>query len=88
MERKFGALSSSVNPQELGLTVTSVVQAVVGLVGLFAVSQGLDVASATSQAEAILNLAMQGIAGAYTLYHIMQAVYGGVRKLIVFFAAR
>lgn len=88
MEKKYGAFSSSVNPQELSLTVTSVAQALIGLVGVFAVSKGLDVSTATTQAQAILDLAMQGIAGAYTLYHTLQAVYGAARKLIAYMTAK
>ena len=88
MNRRFGALSSSVDPQNLSLTVESAVKLLLGLVALYATSKGLDVASATTQVQAIIDVGTQAVAAAFTLYSAIMVGYGLVRKFIVFIVAR
>ncbi len=86
--RKFGALTSSTNPNELSLTISSFSQVVIGLAGWFAVSKGLDPAQATTNLQAIVDVAAQIVPLAYTLYHSLQTAWGVIRKAYVFFFAR
>ena len=88
MNRRFGALSSSVDPQNLSLTVESAVKFILGLVPLYATSQGLDVASATTQVQAIINVGTQAVAAAFSLYSAIMVGYGLVRKFIVLVTTR
>lgn len=87
-ERKFGALSSSVNPQELSLTVSSISKVLIGLVGWFAVSKGLDPAAAQTQLQAIVDIMAQAVPLCFTLFNSLQTVWGLVRKLITYFAQK
>jgi hypothetical protein len=86
--KTYGALSSSADPSQLSLTVTSFTQVLIGVAAIYATSKGLDVASATSQVQAIVDVAGQVFTLAFTLYHSMMTCYGLVRKGIVFFATK
>jgi hypothetical protein len=83
--RKFGALTSSVNPNELSLTISSISQVLIGIGAWFAVSKGLDPAAAQTNLQAIFDVAAQIIPMVYTLYHSMQTAWGLLRKAYVFF---
>lgn len=89
MQPKFrGIFASSTDPsgQTLSLTVESFSKVIIGLVGWFAVSKGLDPAGATTQAQAIIDLIAQAIPVGFTLYHTLLTVWGLLRKLFVSFA--
>lgn len=83
MNRKFkGIFASSTDDsgQTLSLTVESFSKVVIGLVGWFAVSKGLDPATASTQAQAIIDVAAQAIPVGFTLWHSLQTLWGLVRK--------
>ena len=81
MERKYGALSSSVNPQELSLTVTAVARVVIGVLVSFGV---ITVTGADSTLEQIPVIVSAG----YATWQGAEALWGAVRKIIVAVAAR
>lgn len=81
MENKFGALSSSVNPQELSLTVTSTVKFVLSLL----VTTGyVSVTGAENTTELVPALVGAG----YAAFVALEALYGLVRKVIVAITAK
>ena len=81
MERKFGALSSSVNPQELSLTVTAVARVIIGVLVSFGVMQ---VTGANTTLEQIPVIVSAG----YATWQGAEALWGAVRKIIVAATAR
>lgn len=86
--RRFGALSSSVDPTQLSLTVESTGKILAGLIGWAAVAKGLDPATAQTQFQLIIDMGAQGIPIAFTLWNSMLVVWGAARKLLVLFFAR
>ena len=85
--KKFGALSSSADPAKLSLTVESITKVILGAVAIFAVSKGMDITTATTQAQAILDLVMQSVTIGFTLYHSILTVYGLMRKGLIAISA-
>lgn len=83
--RRFGALSSSVDPNELSLTVVSIGKVLIGIAGFFAVSKGLDPAAAQTQVQAIIDLTAQSIPLSFALWHACNGLWGAVRKLLAYF---
>lgn len=81
MERKFGALSSSVNPQELSLTVTAVARVVIGVLVSFGVIQVTGADTTLEQIPVI-------VSAGYATWQGAEALWGAVRKIIVAVAAR
>lgn len=87
MSMRFkGIFASSVDPSQLSLTVESFSKVIIGLVGWYAVSKGMDPMTAQSQVQAIIDLVAQAIPLAFTLWHSLQAIWGLVRKLYSTFA--
>lgn len=80
-----GIFASSQDPAQLSLTISSVSQALIGLVGFFAAAKGLDPSAATSQVQALVDVGTQVVVAGYTAYHSMQTAYGLVRKLYAYF---
>lgn len=80
-----GFLASSQDPAQLSLTVESGTKVLIGIAALYATSKGLDAATATTQVQQILDVATQGVAAGFTLYHSMQTVWGLVRKGLAYF---
>lgn len=79
MHRRYGALSSSVNPEQLSLTVTSLGRLVVtALVTLGYVS--------TVQADTILTQIPLLLAALLAAWDTIQTIWGIIRKVIVAFA--
>jgi len=81
MERKYGALSSSVNPQELSKSVEAVIKIVGG---------GLVLLGALSQED--LNTLSNGLTTAvpaiYILWNFAELAFGLIRKVVAHFASR
>lgn len=85
-----GIFASSVDPtgQTLSLTIESASKVLIGLATWFAVAKGMDPAAATTQLQALIDLAAQAVPLMFTFYHIMQAAWGIVRKLYTLYATR
>lgn len=85
MPKYKGILASSQDPAQLSLTVESVSKVLIGLIGWFAVSKGMDVATAQTLLQQILDIVAQSIPMIYALYHAMHTAWGLVRKLLNYF---
>lgn len=80
-ERKYGALSSSVNPQELSLTVTSIAKVIIGMLVGFGVFT-------TTGADTTLTQIPVIVSAGYATWQAAEALWGAVRKVIVAVTAR
>ncbi len=80
-ERKYGAFSSSVNPQELSLTVTSVAKVIIGVLVGFGVFT-------TTGADTTLEQIPVLVSAGYATWQAVEALWGAVRKIIVAVTAR
>jgi hypothetical protein len=85
MQQFKGLFASSIDPTQLSLTIESASKVLIGLIGWFAVSKGLDVATAQTQLQAIVDLIAQAIPVAFTLWNSLLTIWGLVRKLFVYF---
>lgn len=85
--RRFGALSSSVDPTQLSLTISSVGKVLAGFLAFLAAAKGLDPAVAQNESQLIIDMIAQGIPLAYSLWNSCNAIWGAARKLLVYFTA-
>lgn len=79
--RRFGALSSSVDPQKLSKTVEGILKLAAGLLVAFGV---LDAVDASQLIENILKLVSLG----FSAYGLAEAIFGILRKVVVKVASR
>lgn len=77
---KFG---SSLDPSQVSLTVSSLTQFVIFLVGYFAVSKGFDVTTAKTQVQAISDVIVSMVPACFAVYHGFMTIYGLARKMFV-----
>lgn len=82
MERKFGAFSSSANPQELSLTVTSIVKILGLLIGSVASAKGVDVMISNEQLDQVAQAVIVIITAGATILQFGELVFGIVRKAL------
>jgi hypothetical protein len=82
---------SSVDPEQVSLTISSFSKAVIGILTTYAVLKGIDPIIMTNNVrtvtEAAQNIVAQYIAilpALYAAYHSAQAIYGVLRKLAVY----
>ena len=80
-ERRYGNFSSSVNPQELSLTLTAGARVVIGLLASFGVIE-------TTDGDTLIEQGVIMATAAYTAWYSAQAAWGIVRKVIVAATAR
>lgn len=83
-----GILASSTDPSELSLTIQGLSKFALGLAAWFAVSKGLDPASAQTQVQAIIDLVAQAIPLVFSLWNLSEGLWGLVRKLFVSFGTK
>lgn len=79
MHKKFGALSSSVDPNQLSLTVTATIRSVLSILVAFGYVNTVQMDTTLLQVPVIV------MAG-YAAWQAVEAVWGAVRKLINLFA--
>ena len=79
MHKRFRGMSSSVNPEELSLTVQSGIRFFLGLV----VSLGY---LTTVQADSIITQVPLMVVAGYTAWQALETIWGGIRKILVKFA--
>ena len=77
MQRKFGALSSSVNPNELATSVTGVLKTLGGLVAYLGYSQ------ITGDINTVIDQIGIVVTSGYALYGACEVMFGIARKLLV-----
>lgn len=75
--------ASSVDPSQVSLTISSATKMVIFLVGYFAAVKGFDPATATTNVQAISDIALSLVPACFALYHGLMTIYGIIRKLFV-----
>ena len=80
MVPRFGALSSSVDPTQLSLAVTSGAKALSGLLVILGLLTATD-------ANTIVTQIPTAVAAGYTAWQAVEAIWGVIRKIIVRFTA-
>lgn len=80
-KRKYGALSSSANPEELSLTVTSIVRMLGLVVTAFASFKGVDIVITDAQAQAISATVITIVTALFTIKEGSSLIYGIFRKI-------
>ena len=81
--QNLGLVASSVDSSKVSLTVESGTKVILGLAAFYAASKGMNVDTATTQAQALIDVAASGVAAAVVVYHSIQTLYGMVRKVYV-----
>lgn len=81
MEKRFGALSSSVNPQELATSIQGIIKLVGGLLVAFGVISMPYLEELLGQFGVFVPLL-------FSLYGTCEAMFGLLRKMVVRFADR
>lgn len=75
--------ASSLDPSKISLTVESISKVVIYMVAYYATTKGFNVATATTQVQAITDIVLQLVPMVFALYHGVQTIYGIVRKVFV-----
>ena len=78
-ERRFGSLSSSVNPQELSLTVVSAVRLVASVLVTFGIVTVVGMDTLLEQIPVI-------VSAGYATWQGLETIWGAVRKVFVAFS--
>src|SRR3954447_20473976 len=76
-------LQSSVDPNQISLTIESGGKTLLGIISFIAVTKGVDTAPITDNAQAIIDATATAVTLGVTLFHTPQTIYGLVRNLIV-----
>lgn len=87
MPKKYGALTSSIDPNQLSLSVSSAANVVIGLIGTLLAYKGLDSSTITTQLQAIVAIVVTLIPVGFTVWHSLQLAWGLVRKVLVTLSA-
>lgn len=82
MEKKFGALSSSTNPQELSQTVTSALKIFGYIIGFIGTMKGVNFVMPEGEMEALSNAVVAIIAAYYALREAGDFIFGFGRRFI------
>lgn len=80
-ERKFGALSSSIDPSQLSKTAEGLIKALGGALVFFGVSSVTDINTLAGQISQLVTLG-------YAFLGVAEAAFGGIRKIIVAISSR
>lgn len=83
-----GFLSSSANPGSLSLTVSSFTQAVIWMVGAYAVARGLDAQTITNNLQLLIAQTATVVATSLMMYHTGVTIWGLARKVWYALAAK
>ena len=75
--RKFGSLTSSVNPQELSKTVEGAISLIGSLLALMGVVTTTDVNTIQGQVGTVVTVG-------FAFYSAIMVLYGTLRKVVVF----
>lgn len=79
MEKRFGALSSSVDPSQLSKSVESIIKIVGGLLVIAGVASNGEI-------QALVGQVGQLVPAVYVLWNFAELAFGLLRKLVVKFA--
>lgn len=81
MEKRFGGLSSSVDPQQLSLTVTAALRSIMAVLVAFGYVTTVQMDTTLMQVPVIV---MSG----YAAWQGLDAIYGALRKVLIAFTQR
>ena len=88
MHRKFGALSSSADPQQLSKTIESVLKIIGYVVGSLAALQGVDVVIVNQNVQEIANLALVLTPAILVIKESGPLVFAAIRRILAAFYAK
>lgn len=80
MHRKYGALSSSVNPEQLSLAITAGIRLILSVLVSFGV---FTVTGANTFIEQVPVI----VAAGYATWQAIEMIWGAIRKILVAYAA-
>lgn len=80
-EKKFGALSSSVDPQKLSATIQGATKLIAGILITFGVSNSVDMNTVYEQIAVI-------VPAVYSAYGASEVIFGILRKVAVNISSR
>lgn len=81
-EKKFGALSSSVDPTKLASTIQGVLKALAGALAFF------GYASVVGEINALADQTIQIVTLGYAVYGAAETVFGIIRKIVAKLATK
>lgn len=82
MDKKYGALSSSVDSNELSMTVSNIAKVVGTILSAVIALQGTSAVITNDQVEAVVNAIIVGGTGLIAVYQSSFVIYGIFRKII------
>lgn len=83
--KRFGALTSSTDPDQLSLSFQSAAKVIIGIIGAYAAYKGLDQTAITSNLQQFVAIIVTLIPIAFSTYHTLELAWGLLRKAIVAF---
>jgi hypothetical protein len=83
MDKKYGILTSSVDNNELSMTITNIAKVVGTVLSAVVALQGTSAMITNDQVEAVVNAIIVGGTGLIAVYQSSLIVYGIFRKIIV-----
>lgn len=88
-EKKFGALSSSVDGSQLSLTISAILKMIAGLLAALGLGVILpDVQTIQDQVQALTQLGIQAAPLIYAAWNSAEAIFGAFRKILAYFFSR
>lgn len=78
--KKFGALSSSVDPSQFSQTAASGIQLLITGLGYFGIIHGIDASNVDTNVQQVTDALVTMVASGLAIYHAGQFVVGWVRK--------
>lgn len=74
-------MASSADPNQISLTIESFSKVLIGVIGWYAVSKGMNATNAQTTLQAIIDLIAQAVPMVFTLWNGGLMAWGLVRKL-------
>ena len=74
---------SSLDPNKVSLTITSISKFVTFLVLTYAVSKGFDPNTATTGVQQVTDIILSAVPACFAIWHAGEAIYGLIRKFFV-----
>lgn len=83
MDKKYGALSSSADSQEMSLTISSLIKLIGTVIAGVLALKGINISITDYDVQVLTDIIVMGITGALAVWHSVHVLYGLVRKAIV-----
>lgn len=88
MYKRYGALSSSVNPMELATSVLGFIRFLAGTLGALGILSATDIDLVNIAADGLLAQIAIIVPAGVAAYGFIEMIYGLLRKVVVWFSAR